>query len=187
MSKQLQKRTIAYNQANRKRSKPKLESYHLMPIGLFAGMGSVLFLSSKLLVPKLFITQVVVVCCLSGLLIPMKLYEKYLGWGRIESFILNVFGVGPIICALLMWTNFLISTETKLVSYKVTQVQLITDLDAYFQLELEGKAMGEFPEFREFTLTEDNRHYANANFIEYEISTGILGYDVVNNIEILIE
>ena len=117
----------------------------------------------------------------------MKLYEKYLGWGRIESFILNVFGVGPIICALLMWTNFLISTETKLVSYKVTQVQLITDLDAYFQLELEGKAMDEFSEFREFTLTEGNRHYAKANFIEYEISTGILGYDVVNNIEILIE
>lgn len=178
MTEQLQK----YRQAIRKPTKSRLESHHLMLFGLFIGMGSVLFLSSKLLVPKLLITQFVVVCCLGGLIIPMKLYNKYLGWGRIESFALNVFGIGPVICALLMWVNFLVSTETKVVEYKIVQVNLISDLDAYFQLELENNAMGDFPEFREFVLSENNRHYANASSIQYEISTGILGYDVVNNI-----
>jgi hypothetical protein len=162
----------------------KLESYHLMIVGLFAGMGSVLFLSSKLLVPKLFILQVVVACCLAGLIIPMKLYDKHLGWGRIESFILNIFGIGPIICALLMWTNYLVSTETKTITYQVKSVRVISDFDAYFQLELADSAMSDFPEFREFVLTEDNRHFAKATAVQYEISTGILGYDVVKSIEV---
>ena len=175
MSNKLQKRTTRYQQVKGKSSSFKLQSHHLMLIGLFAGMGSVLFLSSKLLVPKLFIVQVVVMCCLAGLLIPMKLYDKYLGWGRIESFILNIFGVGPIVCALLMWTNYLVSVETKIIEHKVVQVNLISDLDAYFELELENNAMYDFPEFRQFVLSKDNRRYANATSIRYEISTGI-GY-----------
>lgn len=166
------------------KKKLKIESYNLMLIGLFLGGGSILFIGSKMLVGTLFMIRIVVISCLGGLIIPMKIWDGWFGWNKIESFLVNILGIGPILCSFLFWINFIIPVETRTETHQIIEIKIESDLDARFVFELEDSAMFNFPEFRSFILNEDILEYKSATAIEFTISKGILGYEYIQDLKV---
>ncbi|MDA9564067.1 hypothetical protein N9R81_05290 [Flavobacteriales bacterium] len=115
----------------------------------------------------------------------MKLYYYYLGWGKIASFMVNIFGIGPVLAALLLGINHTFSSDNQVVQHAVVSVEVVQDYEPYFLFELENNAMAEFAEFRTFNVYEETKHYADATAIRYTIGKGLLGYDVVKETTVL--
>lgn len=179
--KQKQGWELAWNTTKEKRfNRNRLYNFVLIAFGL--GLFSTFFLGHKTLVSAMFISKVMAFCCVAGLLIPWSIYHRRFGWYKMDVFIVNLFGLGPFLCGLLLALNFFIHSPKEVEHYKVEHTY-IEKYDGFFSspkilIELEGDA---YKDQRELTLFDPaeipEQRYPSS--ITYTLADGLFGYRVV--------
>lgn len=159
-------------------------SHTLMLIGLFLGFGSVVWLANQTIITLWQISRYLLFACCFLLVIPYKIYRDKFHLERLEVILVNVLGIGPILIAVLLALNFLVLTEREVVTYDVESVNVLKSGFSYGNVRLEFKngEMSDLISLRTF----DVNNYPKARYAKtatYEIGHGILGYDVVRDIQ----
>lgn len=162
-------------------------AYTVMLAGLFLGIFSLAFAGGKTLVSFAFLSRLLAFCCLAGLLIPMRLYSRWLGMNKLASFLFNVMGIGPLLCSILLWLNFFITADTRQETHRITQAKLVTAVyfdNAGVVFTLEGDAYKENEEFRRIGITLENAQLIYGKTLRITTAEGLLGYRVLLEIEV---
>ncbi len=163
-------------------------AYTVMLAGFFLGIFSLAFAGGKTLVSFAFLSRLLAFCCLAGLLIPMRLYSRWLGMNKLASFLFNVMGIGPLLCSILLWLNFFITADARQETYSIAQAKLVTAVyfdDASVLFTLERDAYKENPEFRRIGITSENVPLIYGKTLRITTAEGLLGYRVLLDIEVV--
>lgn len=161
-------------------------AYNLMLFGLFFGMFSLVSAGGQVLVSNYFLTRLVVFCCLFGLVIPLKLYNRFWQFGVWESVMFNLLGVGPLLCGLLLWINVLFRGEPTSELHAVTNARLSNQGisgEAKILFDLEGGAWEEYPSVRMLEFYQNERIVLQTQTLRINIAPGALGYPVWESTE----
>lgn len=127
------------------------------------------------------LSQILVGCCAVGMLLPWNLYRKWFQLERLEVFLLHLLGTGPILCALFLWLNFSIRTESQsrivpIVEYEILQDEL-PRVSVLFHLR--DSVLKDYLEYRRFDLNGRNNRLVRSEAIVLETAEGIFGYGLV--------
>lgn len=156
-------------------------SVALMFFGILFGIFTFVFIGMATFVSKIFLSKILAFFCFAGLLLPMKFYKNWFSLSKIEAVLFNVLAVGPVICSVLLWLNFLIRTGESeqtfnIVSSKITSAENFDNIDVVFTLE--NNAYEEYPEFRTVPLEKGDLQKAKAQKLKIKMADGLLGYKV---------
>jgi hypothetical protein len=159
-------------------------SHTLMLVGLFIGFGAVIWLANQTIITLWEISRYLLFACCFLLVIPYRIYRDELHLERLEVILVNVLGVGPLLIALLLTVNFLVLTERKVVTYEVEKVNVLRSgfSSGNVRLEYKNGGMDDLLSLRTF----DVNNYPKALYaktVTYKMGHGILGYDVVRDIQ----
>jgi hypothetical protein len=157
-------------------------SYTIALTGLFGGLFSLAFAGSKTLITAYDLSRVVCIACVAGFIIPFRYYKKWWGMNKLETFLFNIMGAGPVLVSVLLWINFFIGKNTyeekhEIIVAEYTRSFLADGAEILFTLN--NNAFEKFPEARRFAITPEEKNIAAAQFINYEIRNGVLGYKVI--------
>ncbi|RMG76261.1 MAG: hypothetical protein D6707_12530 [Bacteroidetes bacterium] len=161
------------------------KSYTFLIVSLIAGIGTLVYVGKYTLVPKMFLSKVIILNIVVFLLIPIRLWKRLLGYNSYESILFATIGLGLNFNTFLMWLNFFCVSNTYSEEKHIVDMKIQQDVLAgtYVEFVLEDDYLKEFPEVRIFDVHEDNKMLLEAQKLKYTITTGCLGYDVVKNIE----
>ncbi|MEM9022917.1 MAG: hypothetical protein AAGB22_04200 [Bacteroidota bacterium] len=160
-------------------------AYTLMLAGLFVGLFSLVFVGGRTLISPIFLSRVVAFSCVVGLLVPLRWYARWFDLGKLEAFLLNVLGFGPLLCSLLLWTNFGIRLEYRdaehaVLAYEYRAGGFPSEPEIIFTLK--DSAYHAYEEFRRFSLLEASPGIARTRFLRYRTARGLWGYWVVTDV-----
>lgn len=165
-------------------------SIALMFIGMIFGIFTFVFIGMATFVSKIFLSKILAFFCFTGLLLPMKFFKHWFGMSKVEALLFNIMAVGPIICSVLLWLNFLIrmgvSEETlNITSANITSAQNFDNIDVIFTLE--NSAYEEYQEFRTLPLEKGDLQKAKAKKLKIKTADGLLGYKIFLGNETVME
>ena len=160
-------------------------SYTVMIVGWFIGIVTIYVIGLQTVLSLYDFTRYIAFFCLIGLLIPFRFYRKYLSIDKLEVVFFNVMGVGPIVFSLLLFTNFVSAGEHRIENYRIIKKETL-DASLYggvtfYRVVLEGNAYERFPTLRRVNPVEDNFYPANTTHMNFEFSTGWVGWDILHN------
>lgn len=100
----------------------------------------------------------------------------------VEAILFNIMAIGPSVCSLLLWINFLFRTNISeniynVISVKITNSVNFENTDVLFTLENDS-IYDDYPEFRTMPLEKNNLKKAEAKKIKIIAAEGLLGYKV---------
>ena len=156
-------------------------SYTIMLIGFFMGVFSLAIAGHRTVISVQELAQIVVGCCILGMLIPWRLYKKWMGLEKLEVFLFNLLGVGPLLCSLLLWTNFLFHSPAETWVYPVVELEVEREAQPFvtMTLHLQDSALLENVEFRRFDLRPGNVSMLKTDGLLLKTAQGLLGYGIV--------
>ncbi len=164
--------------------------YTLMIIGIFLCVFTLAFVGHYTLVSKIFLSKVLAFVCFIGLLIPHRLYIRWFGANRWDALFFNLFAVGPLLFSSMMWLNFSIRTSSQQMVHEVVESYVVREDypgTEWLIFHFKDSVLFEDEYLRRFELTEENVHYLRGRKVQYEIATGLLGYDIMVEREVLME
>ncbi|MGD1845237.1 MAG: hypothetical protein ACFB10_07580 [Salibacteraceae bacterium] len=155
-------------------------AYNWMLGGFFFGLFSLVIAGGQTLVSAYFLARVVVFCCLAGLVIPVKWYNRWWKFGTWEALMFNLLGVGPTVCGLLLCTNLFFHGSAITETLRVEDIELSrsTELQAKLLCDLEGDAWQAFPKVREVALPTHPNQVAQIKKLRITTAEGALGYPI---------
>ena len=150
--------------------------------GMFFGIFTFAFIGSATLVPNIFLSKILAFFCFIGLLIPFRFYKKWFEMNKVEAALFNIMAIGPTVCALLLWTNFLIRTSEKEETFNVVSVKFIEaehfdNLELIFTLENDSVYKG-YPKFRTVMLEKGDLKKAESGKLKIKTAEGLLGFRI---------
>lgn len=156
-------------------------AYTLMLIGLFFCIFTLAYAGHLTMVTAKDLSKFLVACCVIGMLIPWKYYRDRMQLENLEIFLFNLLGVGPILCSLMIWSNFLFHSNPQKKILQIEDQEILRDelprmIVVY---HLKDGIMNEFEEFRRFDLNQTNLKLLNADGMILETAEGGLGFGVV--------
>lgn len=163
--------------------------YNAMLAGIFITIFTVVFAGHVTLATKEFLSRVFALCCVIGLIVPLKIYARWLGIDRLEAFLFNILGAGPLLFSLLLWSNYLITTSEQVETYRIEKTRIRSFIYmAHTQVifYLEDDAYKDHEEFRRFDITNENAHIINGKTLKLHTAQGLLGYKVYLDYEVLL-
>jgi signal transduction histidine kinase len=161
------------------------KSYTFFIFSLVIGIGTLVYIGKYTLVPKMFLSKVIILNIVVFFLIPFRLWKRLLSYNTYESMLFAAIGLGLNFNTLLLWFNFLCVSKTYSIEKHIADMNIQRDVLAgtYVEFILEDDYLKEFPEVRIFDIHEDNEMLLEAEKLRYTITKGCLGYEVVKNIE----
>jgi len=145
---------------------------------------AIYYLGHATMISAMRLSKIIAFLCVIGLLIPWKLYYRWFGWTRVEIFVVNLFGFGPLVSALLLSSNYFIRKKTFEQSYVIEDASVEQYRGMFATpkvlIKLENNALAENKEFRLFDPDEVKQ---KPHAITYIFADGILGYRVVLDYE----
>ena len=161
-------------------------SHTLMLVGLFAG-----FLISGLFINKTLITwtgafRLYLICALTGLLVPYRLYRRMLKMELTEVILSGVLGVGPSLMAIIFMLNYIIAFNTQEYTYQVQHLSKVKSGKDVDKIELiyNTDKLDDYPRLRTFDLYNDIAAI-DAGYVKYTYKSGIFGMETVRDIEFI--
>ena len=171
--------------------KPSNEGWHwiytVMLAGLFLGVLSLAIAGNRTFVGIKELSQLVIGCCVIGLLVPIPWYAHRIGITRTEGFLFNVLGIGPILCALVLWLNYFVRTDVQTERYEVLERLYTNESFAgrSVLLSLQDSAYNDWEEMRRFDPNPEEPEALMADTLILTVGTGLFGYDVLIDREII--
>ena len=163
-------------------------AYTVSLVGVLVGLATLVYVGHHTMVSLTFLARLVTGCLLVGLLIPFKLYNRWFELNRLEFVILNLMGVGPILCALLLWANFLFHSDVEVQTYNIIEAQLEEEdfpAQIHVVFKLEDGALEDFIEYRRYEVLPDNQEIVSATQFRIKTATGLFGYPVMLNKQVI--
>lgn len=159
-------------------------SHTLMLVGLFVGViVSVLFID-KTLITWTGVLRLYLICALTGLLVPYRMYRKLLRMELTEVILSGVIGVGPCLMALIFMMNYIIAFNPQEYTYQVQHLNKVEsgrDVDK-IELMYNTDKLDDYPRLRTFDLYNDIAAI-DAGFVKYTYKSGLFGMETVRDIE----
>lgn len=150
-------------------------------LGFFIGFVITLIFFNYTLISFLGLSKFIVGFAVAGFLIPLKLYRKWFHFIKYEVIIFNVIGVAPILTALFLLLNFLITVETSTQELKIVELGYIGDGNAKtLQVVLENNVFSDNAKIIEInSITPDE--LLHSTHFRVTIGKGLFGYDVIKD------
>lgn len=167
-------------EANRK-DKDWHWTYSCTLFGIFGGVIALAFFGKYTLISFIELTKFLSFFCLVGLLIPMKIWEKYLGIKNVEVIMFNILGIGPIVVSALLILNFSFRQKEETKTYAVEHFEReYTFFQDYpvILYTLENNIYHDQPNCRSMEIKPGDVITSPAKYIKITTAKGFLGYDV---------
>ena len=162
-------------------------SYTAMLLGWFIGIVTIYVIGLITVLNMYDFTRIIAFFCLSGLLIPLRFYRKYLSIDKLEVVFFNIMGVGPIIFSFLLLLNFFTAGPHRIETYEIVAKEALDSSlhggKTFYRVTLEDDALERYPTLRRIDPVEHNFYPANTNRMNFEFSTGIIGWDILHGKE----
>jgi hypothetical protein len=180
-----------HKKRSRKSEKDWHWAYSVIIAGLFVGILSIAIVTQQTFITKTEVSKFLAFFCFVWFIIPINLYCKWLKLEKLEAFLLGIVGVGPLIFSGLLWTNYLVIKEVHKITYNVVEIvpesyNIVGGGLTSVLYELEFDSMWDFPEFRRFEFTGE-MSILKTTAVKYSFGKGVLGYDVIEDRELVIK
>ena len=156
--------------------------YNVILICFFFGLFAIFFFGHRTLISAYQLSKITIFLCVIGLLIPWKFYHKWFSFTRIDIFIFNLFGFGPLLSGLLLTINYGLHSPVVDEYYRIEETYIETYGKVFgipkLLIQLEGGAYDANKELRLFEAKDFDSGIIPVG-IKYSLADGALGYRVL--------
>ena len=149
-----------------------------MAVGLFVSLFTILWLGRRTFIDALTLLRILGLCCVAGAVVPFTWSGSRVGMERLEWFLLNVVGLGPLCLSLLLAINHYVHGPVRWVEGRIGQdLEVVLADGPYVRREVISADA--------FAFTDGEREEAVKDTFRAGVARGYLGYWSITNVEVV--